>query len=542
MKTLAAFATLRGDSLLISPRYAAQLDAELAGAVASAGRASSTGRPRTGPARSGRAGRGSVAVLDLFGFIVQRPGIVTEFMGGTSTQEFRQRFDAALQDEFVGTIIIRIDSPGGTSAGVGELSDVIYAARGVKPIIAIVDSCACSAAYWIASSASKFYCTPGGVAGSIGVYVEHWSEAKYLEDLGLEHTFIFRGDRKVDGNPYQELSDTAREEMQASVDECYRRFVGAVARNRGVSVRKVIDTYGQGRTWSADESKQLGLVDDVLDFDAVLARAARAVAPATPASKVEKRLPRHVTHNRFAKTNQLAGMRARQAERHREIDEFNDRHFPLLLGYVSVFNTPYWCEWAMEITRAGSFAPSEDVIGVWGHAKEGQLAGMRERSLALFDDGFGLLALAKPNHGDQAWAACSAALSRPHTCGMSFEAPSIPGRPCGLLYEVRNIELSVISFGDDMGTSVPANPSTLYIAATDERATQHEWTDPDLERPLIADMHGLRSAAVTHAPSRAELQLLMKQRAEFRLLRYAAKLQGVKHLHEARAIVRDAEI
>lgn len=270
--TAASIATLRGDMWLID-----QKRFRAACAVARGGMPASRTENGGGIVWSARpqylSANGAVAVLPLYGIIEQRQSMFGWWFGGTSTEAFKDLFNTVLADEMVQAIVLDIDSPGGTSAGVDELASHVFRARGVKKILAVSNSDACSAAYWIGSAAEKLYSTPGGRTGSVGVYIEHWNEAKMLEEMGLEHTFIQAGERKTDGNPYEALSETAIEELQGAVNDTYKRFVGSVARHRGITPKKVESDYGQGRTYSASEAKAAGVIDGIFTLDEVVAMA-----------------------------------------------------------------------------------------------------------------------------------------------------------------------------------------------------------------------------------------------------------------------------
>ena len=115
---------------------------------------------------------GGIAVIPLYGVITQRGNMVDDVSGsGTvSTQQFSAALREALADESVSQILIDIDSPGGSVYGVAELADEILGARSVKPVVAIANSLAASAAYWIGCSAGQFFMSPGAEVGSIGVW------------------------------------------------------------------------------------------------------------------------------------------------------------------------------------------------------------------------------------------------------------------------------------------------------------------------------------------------------------------------------------
>lgn len=217
-------------------------------------------------------GGGGIAVLPLYGTIVQRAGMMTEWCGGTSTQQFTAAFRNAMADNSVGGILIDVDSPGGSVYGVPELADEIYQSRGQKPIIAIANSLSASAAYWLGTAADEMYCTPGGETGSIGVWGAHEDYSKYLDEMGVKTTLISAGKFKVEGNPYEQLSDEARSFQQKRVDEYYAMFTKAVARQRGVPVGQVRDGMGQGRVLGPQDCQNEKMIDDIMTFDDAIKR------------------------------------------------------------------------------------------------------------------------------------------------------------------------------------------------------------------------------------------------------------------------------
>lgn len=215
---------------------------------------------------------GGIAVLPLYGVVTQRGNMVDDVSGpgSVSTQKFAATLHQALADESVSQILIDIDSPGGSVYGVAELADEIIAARTQKPIIAIANSLAASAAYWIGCSASEFYVTPGGEVGSIGVWQAHFDYSQALATEGVTPTLISAGKYKVEGNPYAPLDAEAQAFMQSRVDDYFLAFTKGVARGRGVPIAQVRNGMGQGRVLGADAALEQNMVDGVLGFDAVL--------------------------------------------------------------------------------------------------------------------------------------------------------------------------------------------------------------------------------------------------------------------------------
>lgn len=215
-----------------------------------------------------------VAVIRVRGVICQHAAELEDVSSpaGASAEAIARLFREAQNSSQVGSILFDIDSPGGAVYGTQELADEIYAARGRKPMTAIANSMAASAAFWIASAADELVVTPGGDVGSHGVFSAHENRAKLMEMQGRKIEFISAGRYKVEGNPFEPLSDEARAHMQARVDEAYARFTKALARNRGLSVDHVRENFGEGRLVGAKEAVAKGMADRVETVDQALAR------------------------------------------------------------------------------------------------------------------------------------------------------------------------------------------------------------------------------------------------------------------------------
>lgn len=201
-----------------------------------------------------------VAIIPVSGTLINRFG---GSWGGyiTGYNFIRRLHNAAIMDDDVKMIIHDHNSNGGEAAGCFELSDDIYASRGKKPILAVVDSNCYSASYALASAADKIIVTPSGGVGSIGVVAMHVDMSKMLEDVGVKITFIHSGEHKVDGNPYEALSPEVKKDIQKGVDKSRAVFVKTVARNRGLDEKVVHDT--EARTYRAEDALALGLIDAI---------------------------------------------------------------------------------------------------------------------------------------------------------------------------------------------------------------------------------------------------------------------------------------
>jgi len=209
---------------------------------------------------------GGVAIIEVQGTLVQKLGTLRPYSGMSGYDGIRQNFLMALTDPDVEAIMLDVDSPGGEVAGCFDLVDTIYQARGDKPIWAILNESAYSAAYAIASAADRIVVPRTGGVGSIGVICAHVDFSKALTSAGIKVTFITYGDRKADGHSEIPLSDEAYERFQADINQMGELFAQTVARNRGIKADKVRET--QAATYMAADGVAQGLADEVMAPDA----------------------------------------------------------------------------------------------------------------------------------------------------------------------------------------------------------------------------------------------------------------------------------
>lgn len=246
--------------------------------------------------------QGSVAVLPLHGVISQRG---TEWWADTSADRFGAVFDSAMRNPGIGAVVLDVDSPGGTVYGVRELADRVYAARGVKPVVAVANSEAASAAYWVASQAEQLVVTPGGAVGSIGVWAAHEDWSKFEERFGVKTTLVSAGKYKVEGHPYGPLDEEAKAEMQRGVDQTYSSFVSAVARGRGQNVETVRSGFGEGRMVRASTAQTQGMADRVASLDRVLSELGVRRSDSARSRAEDARLTEHLMESFTVKLQEI---------------------------------------------------------------------------------------------------------------------------------------------------------------------------------------------------------------------------------------------
>ena len=207
---------------------------------------------------------GDVAILEIAGGLTYR----AYNWWTTSYLDIRDTFRAALSDERVQSILLLIDSPGGEVAGLFDLVDEIYNARGTKPIIAVAAESAYSAAYAIASAASEIYLSDTASVGSVGVIAIHVNQSDFDKKLGVEYTTIFAGGHKNDFSPHESLKPECKDLLQSHVDKLYDKFTAVVARNRNMSQEAVIAT--QAGFFMGKEAVNIGFADGILTIDNIV--------------------------------------------------------------------------------------------------------------------------------------------------------------------------------------------------------------------------------------------------------------------------------
>lgn len=216
---------------------------------------------------------GRVAVLPIRGVMAQRMNMLQDFSGGSSTEKIGKQYDASIDDDSVGAVLLDIDTPGGSVYGVQELADKIREGAIRKPVYAISNALCASAGYWVATAVGKgnFCMTPSGEVGSIGVLAYHVDFSAQNEMIGIAPTYIYAGKYKIEGNADEPLNDEAVVAIQKSVDEYYASFAGAVAKGREVRESAVRNGFGQGRVLGAKAAIEEGMVDRIVPFDLMLA-------------------------------------------------------------------------------------------------------------------------------------------------------------------------------------------------------------------------------------------------------------------------------
>lgn len=216
--------------------------------------------------------RDGIAILPVTGTLVHKLGAMRPFSGMTGYDGITARLSQAVADPSVRGILLDIDSPGGQVDGAFDCADMIQRLGKEKPVWALTNDMACSAAMLLASACSRRLVTQTGRMGSVGVLMVHSSNAGYLKKEGVEITMIFSGSHKVDGNPYEKLPEDVRVEFQSKIDATRQMFAQKVAAFTGMSLQAVLDT--EAEIYSGEEAVSIGFAAEVVNSaDAIVTMA-----------------------------------------------------------------------------------------------------------------------------------------------------------------------------------------------------------------------------------------------------------------------------
>ena len=206
--------------------------------------------------------------LPILGSMVHRGGALDAASGIQSYQAIQASLQEALDNPQVKSIMLEMDSPGGSVAGAFDLRDFIMEAKEQKPIYAYAKDTMASAAYLIGSAATKVYGSQTSSVGSIGVVAMHIDQSERNKQQGIKPTFVHAGSMKTAGNPHEPLEGEALNYLQESVNTSYEMFIDAVADARGLDKQDIRDT--EARVYRGQEAAKLGLIDGVKSYDAVM--------------------------------------------------------------------------------------------------------------------------------------------------------------------------------------------------------------------------------------------------------------------------------
>ncbi len=206
-------------------------------------------------------GTGKVAILPITGLIADSDATIDQL----------KKF---AKDDSVKAIVLRINSPGGGVGASQEIYAEVRKLKDKKPVVTSMGAVAASGGYYVACGSRKIYANPGTITGSIGVIMQFLNVKDLIEKIGIKGVVVKSGPLKDAGSPLREMTPEERQYLQSVIDNVHGQFVHAVAEGRKLdveAVRKIAD----GRVFSGEQAKALGLVDALGNQEDAVADAAR---------------------------------------------------------------------------------------------------------------------------------------------------------------------------------------------------------------------------------------------------------------------------
>lgn len=217
--------------------------------------------------------RGNVALIECRGPITKYPSLLQPILGGAAVVDLQAAFTTAISDPSVNAVVLVIDSPGGAVSGVASLADQIYAARqSGKTVVVQVDGMLCSAAYWLASGATKIFASHAtDKIGSLGVMAVFQDTSRAASMAGVDVFVATTGALKPIGIPGAPITAEMRTYLQATVEATQREFTAAIQRGRPISAT-MLKSLSDGSVVPADFAKVAGLIDGIQSLETTIAQ------------------------------------------------------------------------------------------------------------------------------------------------------------------------------------------------------------------------------------------------------------------------------
>jgi len=186
--------------------------------------------------------------------VVEIKGILTD------SRRIIKQLERYRDDSSVKAIVLRINSPGGAVGPAQEILREVEKVRARKKIVASLGTVAASGGYYIASGANLIMANRGTATGSIGVIMQFTNVEGLTKKLGLDFYNLKAGRYKDVGSPFRRMTPEDKAYLQGLLDNIYQQFLRDVAHNRKIPLAK-LKTLAEGRVYSGEEAKKIGLVD-----------------------------------------------------------------------------------------------------------------------------------------------------------------------------------------------------------------------------------------------------------------------------------------
>lgn len=217
---------------------------------------------------------GTLAIIEIRGTLVKRAsGFFAWLLGVQGMEAIGQGFKHAVEDPNIKGIFLDIDSPGGSVDGTMDLAEIIYSARGKKPILTYADGTMASAAQWIGSAADHVVAANEMTSlGSIGIFGIHLDFADQAKAMGIRPTVFHAGKYKAIGNQLEHLSTSDKKYIQENVDYQHTQFINGISKNIGIPVDQLDSDLKEAKIFMGSQAVKVGLANAVMNRDQAMGK------------------------------------------------------------------------------------------------------------------------------------------------------------------------------------------------------------------------------------------------------------------------------
>jgi protease-4 len=212
---------------------------------------------------SGWKGTSEIAVIYISGAIISGPSSNGGLLGGggTGSSTIIKQLEQARRDDQVKALVIRVDSPGGSSFASEEIHrEIERVKKEGKPVIISMGGAAASGGYYVSCGADAIWAEPTTITGSIGVFTGKFALQGLMDHVGVHTASISRGRNATIDSQTLPWDEVQKARMQALVDHTYMTFKERVSAGRNLSMDEV-ENIARGHVWSGQRAVDIGLVD-----------------------------------------------------------------------------------------------------------------------------------------------------------------------------------------------------------------------------------------------------------------------------------------
>ncbi len=210
--------------------------------------------------------RDGVGVIHISGVISRYAGMFDDICGGTSTQMLAKSWTTAQERNDIHSVVLFFDSGGGEADGIHEFAEMVFQARGNKPVIAYVGGSCCSAAYWIASAADEVVLDATARVGSIGTVMSFRRSKSNDDDTEIIEIVSSQSpNKRLDPG-----TTKGKAAYQSETDQLADIFIDRIARNMNVERDTVLTEFGQGGVLIGQNAVDKGMASRLGSYEDVI--------------------------------------------------------------------------------------------------------------------------------------------------------------------------------------------------------------------------------------------------------------------------------